>query len=73
MALNSATGRQNSRPYPGGLLFKHIVFFRFHDAKNAPEDKRRLEAMEGQVADLSAIEVGLELERFEGEDFRSSG
>jgi len=54
-------------------LFKHIVFFRFHDAKNAPEAKRRLEAMEGQVADSSAIEVGLELERFEGEDFRSSG
>lgn len=44
-------------------MFVHIVFFKFQDVSHAPEAKRRLESMRGQVPALRAIDVGLDCVR----------
>jgi hypothetical protein len=41
-------------------MFKHLVFFKFKDAGDAPEAKRRLESMRGSVPTLIGIEVGID-------------
>ena len=42
------------------MMFRHIVFFKFNDPKDAPEACRRLMSMEGKVSSLRQIEVGLD-------------
>ena len=41
-------------------MFRHVVFFRFHDPKDASEARRRLMSMDGEVSSLRRIEVGLD-------------
>ena len=44
-------------------MIRHVVLLKLHDPHDAPEAKRRLQALATQVPEIRSIEIGLDVLR----------